>query len=79
MEIWLWLQPGDREDLDDLKSVVVGNGPEGQEILLSQVAEFRRIDTPSVIRRENRQTYTEIGVSYFRRQEGGGEEADERG
>ena len=64
VEIWLWLQPGDREDLEDLKSVVVGNGPEGQEIVLSQVAEFRRIDTPSVIRREDRRTYTEIGVSY---------------
>ena len=64
VEIWLWLQPGDREDLEDLKSVVVGNGPGGEEIVLSQVAEFRRIDTPSVIRREDRQTYTEIGVSY---------------
>ena len=64
VEIWLWLQPGDREDLEDLKSVVVGNGPGGREIVLSQVAEFRRIDSPSVIRRENRRTYTEIGVSY---------------
>ncbi len=64
VEIWLWLRPGDREDLEDLKSVAVGSRPGGQEILLSQVAEFRRINTPSVIRREDRRTYTEIGVSY---------------
>ncbi len=64
VEIWLWLRPGDREDLEDLKSVVVGSGPEGQEILLSQVADFHLVKTPTVILRENRRTYTEITVSY---------------
>ncbi len=64
VEIWLWLRPGDREDLEDLKSVVVGSGPSGQEILLSQVADFRFIKTPNVIRREDRHNYSEMRVNY---------------
>ena len=64
VEIWLWLRPGDREDLEDLKSVVVGSNPEGQEILLSQVADFRLVKTPTVIRRENRRAYSDIMVNY---------------
>lgn len=64
VEIWVRLRAGDREDLDDLKSVIVGSGPDGQEILLSQVAQFNTVKTPGVIQREDRKTYTWMWVVY---------------
>jgi HAE1 family hydrophobic/amphiphilic exporter-1 len=41
VEMWVQLRQEDLQDLDDLKALVVGNGPDGEEILLSQVADFR--------------------------------------
>jgi HAE1 family hydrophobic/amphiphilic exporter-1 len=64
VDIWVKLRPSDREDLNDLKSMVVGGGQEGQNILLSQVADFRIVKTPGRIQRENRQTYTEVVTNY---------------
>ncbi|RPI27942.1 MAG: efflux RND transporter permease subunit [Acidobacteria bacterium] len=64
VKIWMKLQQGDREDLNDLKSMVVGIGRDGQEILLSQVARFEVKKTPGSIERENRRTFTSLYANY---------------
>jgi HAE1 family hydrophobic/amphiphilic exporter-1 len=64
VDIWVRLQPSDREDLGDLKSMVVGAGPNGEEILLSQVADLEIIKTPGVIQREDRRTITWMFANY---------------
>ncbi|MDA2923143.1 efflux RND transporter permease subunit [Acidobacteria bacterium AH-259-L09] len=71
VDIWIKLQPSDRENLSDLKSMVVGAGPNGEQILLSQVADLRIVRSPGSIQRENRRTYTEILSNY------GGDKQDE--
>jgi HAE1 family hydrophobic/amphiphilic exporter-1 len=65
IDLYVRLLPGDREDMSDLKSIVVGGGgPDGREIELAQVADFHIIKTPAAIRRENRKTFTWISVNY---------------
>ena len=64
VEIWLQLQPEDLQDLNDLKGLVVGGGPDGEEILLSQVADFRLEKVQGRLQRESRRTYTGISASY---------------
>jgi hydrophobic/amphiphilic exporter-1 (mainly G- bacteria), HAE1 family len=63
-KIWVKLRPEDRRNLEDLSSLVIGSGPDGQEILLSQVADFTLTKTPSTIRRENRRTFTSLYANY---------------
>ena len=64
VDILVQLRPEDREDLDDLKSMVVGSGQDGEPILLSQVAELRIEQVPSRIRRENRRTNLSFWAEY---------------
>jgi hydrophobic/amphiphilic exporter-1 (mainly G- bacteria), HAE1 family len=64
VDIWVRLQPGDREDLEDLKSLVVGAGPGGEQILLSHVADLRISRTPGTIQREDRRTFTNLFCNY---------------
>ncbi len=64
VDIWVRLRPDDREDLEDLRSIVVGNGAGGEEIRLEQVADFDIVKTPNSIRREDRQTYTALSAIY---------------
>lgn len=64
IEVWVRLRPGDREDLDDLNSMVVGGGPCGEEIRLGQVADLRVIKTPGSIRRENRRTFATMWINF---------------
>jgi hypothetical protein len=64
MDLYVRLLPGDREDLNDLRGMIVGGGPDGREIQLSQVADFNMVKTPANIRRENRSTFTWIAVNY---------------
>jgi HAE1 family hydrophobic/amphiphilic exporter-1 len=71
VDIWVKLRASDRENLEDLKSMVVGGGPNGENILFSQVADFHIVKTPGWIQRENRQTYTELVANW------GGEERSE--
>ncbi len=52
------------QDIGDLKSLVVGAGPDGEEILLSQVADFGIVKTPARLQREDRRTYTRVSASY---------------
>ena len=72
VDIWVRLQASDREDLEDLKSMVVGAGPNGEEILLSQVADLEIVKTPGVLQREDRRTYTWMFANYTgeKREEG---------
>ncbi|PYV04924.1 MAG: hypothetical protein DMG10_06470 [Acidobacteria bacterium] len=64
VDIWVRLQASDREDLEDLKSMVVGAGPNGEEILLSQVADLDIVKTPGLLQREDRRTFTWMFANY---------------
>jgi len=64
VSIWVKLQAGDREDLGDLLSMVVGSNDQGRQILLSQVVDLRIVRTPGSIEREDRKTYTSIYANY---------------
>jgi hydrophobic/amphiphilic exporter-1 (mainly G- bacteria), HAE1 family len=64
VDIWVRLQASDRENLEDLKSMVVGTGPNGEEILLMQVAQLDLVKTPGVIQREDRRTSTWMFANY---------------
>jgi HAE1 family hydrophobic/amphiphilic exporter-1 len=64
VDIWIRLQAGDRENLDDLASLVIGRGPEGQEILLSQVADLPVERVAGVLQRQNRRTTTWVTAVY---------------
>ena len=72
VDIFVWLTPRDRDSLEDLRSVAVGRGRDGQEILLSHVADLRVEKIPAQLRRENRRTFTELSAVYTgdRRNEG---------
>ncbi len=63
VEIWVQLRREDLQDLNDLKGLVVG-AQDGDEVLLSQIADFRIEPTPARLQRENRRTYTEIQAVY---------------
>jgi HAE1 family hydrophobic/amphiphilic exporter-1 len=71
VEIWMRLQASDRSDLQDLKGIVVGTGPDGREVTLEQVASLTIVKTPGNIRREDRRTFTMLFAVY------GGEKKDE--
>lgn len=64
VEIWVKLRPEDRENLDDVRDIIVGSGPNGQDILLSSVAELTIAKTPPAIERENRRTRAFLGIIY---------------
>ena len=64
VEIWVGIDPDDMQSVEDLKSIVVGGGQDGQEVLLGHVADLRIDKVPGQINRENRRTYSEINVSY---------------
>lgn len=71
VEIWMRLQNNDRDDLDDLKQIVVGSGPDGRDITLAQVAKLDIVKTPGNIQREDRRTFTWMWIVY------GGDKKDE--
>ena len=72
VEVWVRIHPDDLQDIGDLKSLVVGAGPGGEEILLSQVADFNIVKTPARLQREDSRTYTRISASFVgeKREEG---------
>ena len=72
VEVWVRIHPDDMQDISDLKSLVVGAGPGGEEVLLSQVADFGIVKTPARLQREDRRTYTRVSASYTgeKRQDG---------
>ena len=64
-------QASDRSEFQDLRSIVVGAGPDGREVTLDQVAKLDIVKTPGNIRREDRRTFTMMFVVY------GGEKKEE--
>ena len=64
VEMWIRLDQADLEDLDDLRSIVVGAGQDGTPIELEQVAEFNIESVPGRLRREDRRTYTYVTGVY---------------
>jgi HAE1 family hydrophobic/amphiphilic exporter-1 len=71
VDIWMRLQASDRSDLQDLRSIVVGAGPDGSDVTLDQVARLDIVKTPGSIRREDRRTFTMMFIVY------GGDKKDE--
>lgn len=71
VNLWMRLQASDRSDLQDLRSIVVGAGPDGREVTLDQVAKLDIVKTPGSVRREDRRTFTMMFVVY------GGEKKEE--
>jgi HAE1 family hydrophobic/amphiphilic exporter-1 len=63
VEIWMRLQNSDRSDINDLRSITVGNS-NGRDITLDQVARLNIVKTPNNIRREDRRTFTMMFVNY---------------
>ena len=64
VDVLVQLRPEDREDLEDLRSMVVGAGRDGEPILLTQVAELRTEPVPSRIRRQERRTSFSLWAEY---------------
>ena len=64
VDVIVRLRPEDRSGLEDLRSAVVGYGDDGEEILLSQVAELRIEKVAAQIQREDRQTYANFFATY---------------
>ena len=64
VDVLVQLRAEDRENLNDLRSLVVGTGQDGAQITLEQVSDFRIEKVPGQIRRENRQTSTSIYATY---------------
>ncbi|HYO81205.1 MAG TPA: efflux RND transporter permease subunit [Bryobacteraceae bacterium] len=71
VDIWVRLQASDRNDLTDLRQIVVGSGPDGRDITLEQVAGIEIVKTPANIQREDRRTFTWMWIVY------GGDKKDE--
>lgn len=63
-EMWVGLHPADMQSIEDLKSVIVGGSPNGEQITLEQVADFSFEKTPGNIFREDRRTYTYIQAAF---------------
>ena len=64
VELWVGLHPADMQNLDDLKSVVVGSGSSGEPVLLGNVADLQLSKVPGSVHRENRRTFAEMAVVY---------------
>ncbi len=63
VETWLALQPEDRTNLEDLRSIVL-RGEDGGEIKLSDIATFTVVNSPEEIRRENRKVRVAVSATY---------------
>ncbi len=64
VDIWIGIDPDDMQSVEDLRSIIVGSDPDGQEVLLGNVADIRIDRVPSHVKRENRRTYSEIHIGY---------------
>jgi HAE1 family hydrophobic/amphiphilic exporter-1 len=62
--MWVRMHPADLQNLNDLASVIVGAGSDGEPIELRQVAEFSIEKIPARIRREERRNYTYLDAAY---------------
>ena len=64
VELWVGLNPADVQSIDDLKSIVVGAGRSGEQILLGNVADLGVYRVPGQVTRENRRLFSEIAAVY---------------
>ena len=64
VDVIIRLRPEDRSGLEDLRSAVVGYGDEGEEVLLSHVADLRIEKVAAQIQREDRQTFANFFATY---------------
>ncbi|HUG82436.1 MAG TPA: efflux RND transporter permease subunit [Bryobacterales bacterium] len=64
VDVLVQLRQEDRENLDDLRSMVVGAGAAGEPVLLSQVADLQIEKVPGQIRREERRTSLSLWAEY---------------
>lgn len=64
VEVWISLRPSDRQNIDDLLEIVVGGGPDGEEIRLAQVADLKIAKTAGSIARENQRTYAPMWANF---------------
>jgi hydrophobic/amphiphilic exporter-1 (mainly G- bacteria), HAE1 family len=64
VELWVRMHPDDLQDLNDLRSIIVGAAADGRPIRLEQVARFEIERIAGQIRRENRQNYAWFGAIY---------------
>ena len=64
VELWVGLDPADIQSIEDLRSVVVGAGPGGEQILLGNVAELGVHGTAGRVTRENRRLFAEVNAVY---------------
>jgi HAE1 family hydrophobic/amphiphilic exporter-1 len=64
VDLHVQIRPEDREDLEDLRAMVVHAGPDGTPVPLSQVADLDIQKVPARIARENRRTNTWVGAAY---------------
>jgi HAE1 family hydrophobic/amphiphilic exporter-1 len=64
VEMWVRMYPEDMQNLNDLRSIIVGAGPGGEPIELQQVAEFSIEKIPAQIRREQRRSFTYVNAIY---------------
>ncbi len=74
-KMWVGLHPADMQSIEDLKSMIVGGGPNGEQIELAQVADFSLEKVPGRIRREDRRTYTYVQAAFTGRKIDEGREA----
>ena len=65
VEAWLALRLEDRENIDDLKKIQIGGGPDGgRPVMLGDIAEFEIIPRPREIVRENRKVRVAVRGTY---------------
>jgi hydrophobic/amphiphilic exporter-1 (mainly G- bacteria), HAE1 family len=63
VETWLALQPEDRTNLEDLKSIVLRTQA-GRELQLGDIASFEIVQSAAQIRRENRKIRVAVNATY---------------
>ncbi len=65
VEAWLALRLEDRENIDDLKKIQIGGGPDGgRPVMLGDIAQFEIIPRPREIGRENRKVRVAVRGTY---------------
>ncbi len=65
VETWLALRLEDRENLEDLKKLQFGGGADGRRpVQLGEVADFRVVERPREIERENRKVRVAVRATY---------------
>ncbi len=64
VDTWLALRLEDRENIDDIKKLQIGGGPDSQIVTLADVASFEIVPRPKEIVRENRRVRVAVNATY---------------